>query len=118
MTSDNNHCAYRFALVASVDPNMARTISTTLRGLPLNVQFVAPTELAEARLDSCALIICDGEIPDDLPDFHGALVVLSPSDTIEAYDRGADLVVQRPIVPNVLAARLRSVLRRYFPLDN
>ena len=112
--SDSEHSAYHFALIASNDRNLGRIIATTLRGLPLDVQIVASAELADVVLDNCALIVLDGEIPPQLPGFQGALIVFSPDNTLDSYDRGADLVVHRPIAPNVLAARIRSVLRRYY----
>ena len=41
------------------------------------------------------------------------MVVISPDDPINAYDSGADLVIDKPLRTNVLLAKLRSVLRRY-----
>ncbi len=63
--------------------------------------------------DDFKLLIIDGDITDRLTSDNTALVVISPSNNIAAYDLGADAVIDKPIVANIFLAKVRSILRRY-----
>lgn len=59
------------------------------------------------------ILVLDGDMQFSVDCGLPAVVVISPSDAVDAYDKGADLVVDKPLVANVLMAKIRAVLRRY-----
>lgn len=85
--------------------------------------MLAPTGFEVQTVPDCAerdlqggdyvILLLDGDpkfcVDCGLP----AVVVISPSNPVDAYDKGADLVVDKPLVANVLMAKIRAVLRRY-----
>jgi DNA-binding response OmpR family regulator len=42
-----------------------------------------------------------------------ALAVISPSNAVDAYEYGADIVLTPPLKLTILAAQVRAVMRRY-----
>jgi len=50
---------------------------------------------------------------DDKSSKTVALAVISPSNAVDAYEHGADIVLTPPLKLTILAAQVRAVMRRY-----
>lgn len=101
------------ALVATSDDKLGQLIAAMLTPLGFNVRLINPGGSKSEYINDFALIVVDGDPVYPIDNLAPAIVVISPSDHIAAYDDGADLVVNKPLEANVFLARIRSVLRRY-----
>lgn len=112
MADSINEEKYR-ALVTSGDDQMAPLIAAILNPVGFDVCSVRPECSDTEFLNNFALIIVDGDPVYPIGNLAPAIVVISPSDQIAAYDDGADIVLKKPLEANVFLAHVRSVLRRY-----
>lgn len=101
------------ALVATSDDKLGQLIAAMLTPIGFNVRLVRPGGSKSEHINDFALIVVDGDPVYPIDNLAPAIVVISPSDQVAAYDDGADLVVNKPLEANVFLARIRSVLRRY-----
>lgn len=101
------------ALVSTNDDRLGQLIAAMLTPLGFNVRLIHRGESGGEHLNDFALLILDGDPIYSIGELDPAIVVISPSDQIAAYDEGADLVVNKPLEANIFLARIRSVLRRY-----
>ncbi|MBD5187937.1 MAG: response regulator transcription factor [Bacteroides sp.] len=101
------------ALVATDDHSLPAVLTAMLAPTGIEVQCVDSQSMQPYAESGYTVVMVDGnplgEVGQGLP----AMVVISPDDPINAYDSGADLVIDKPLRTNVLLAKLRSVLRRY-----
>ena len=110
--SDSESKKY-LALVATSDDKLGQLIAAMLTPLGFAVHLILPGDSHEEHINDFALLIVDGDPVYPIDGLEPAIVVISPSDHIAAYDDGADLVVNKPLAANVFLAKIRSVLRRY-----
>lgn len=101
------------AMVATNDDKLGQLIAAMLTPLGFMVRLIHPGDSRGEHINDFALLIVDGDPVYPIGNLEPAIVVISPSDQIAAYDDGADLVVNKPLEANVFLARIRSVLRRY-----
>lgn len=101
------------AMVATNDDKLGQLIAAMLTPLGFNVRLIRPGGSQSEHINDFALLIVDGDPVYPIDNIEPAIVVISPTDQIAAYDDGADLVVNKPLEANVFLARIRSVLRRY-----
>lgn len=114
------------AVVASADRRLSHSLGTALREVGIAVkETMSPAEIP-AEGGMCNLFIIDADTPSQPGPLEllktlrsqastagAALVMLSRSDLVEAYDAGVDLVLSKPVSLTLFLARIRSVLRRY-----
>jgi DNA-binding response OmpR family regulator len=62
--------------------------------------------------DRYSLFACHHD-KDDKQRKAVALAVISPSNAVDAYEYGADIVLTPPLKLTILAAQVRAVMRRY-----
>lgn len=74
---------------------------------------VSQEQAATVEPKDFTLFVLDGDPKINITDIDPAVVVISPTDAVKAYDDGADLVLSRPFATNVFMAKIRAVLRRY-----
>lgn len=102
------------ALLASNDSALSELVSTILLSMGFEVTAVKSRALRSAiGKDDYEVMVIDGDLPGPVVGNGSAVVVISPSDHVTAYDNGADLVIDKPIITNVFSAKLHSVARRY-----
>ena len=101
------------ALVATNDDKLGQLIAAMLTPIGFNVRLIRPGGSDAMHINDFALLVVDGDPVYPIDNLAPAIVVISPSDHIAAYDDGADLVVNKPLEANIFLARIRSVLRRY-----
>lgn len=101
------------ALLATDDNELPRLLTAMLAPAGFNVQTVATRDCRKVDPSEYVIIFCDGNLQFSVSEQAPAVVVISPTDAVAMYDAGADLVVERPLIANVLMAKVRSVLRRY-----
>lgn len=102
------------ALLASDDAEFPTVMRAILLSAGIRMHTVRKNELAyEAERQYYTLIVIDGDLPVAIHADETVVVAVSPADVVMAYDMGADLVINRPMVSNVFLAKVRSVLRRF-----
>lgn len=101
------------ALVATNDKALPELLSAVLASAGFIVQTIPMDEAGTTKPNEFVILVLDGDPKFPFEGLSPAVVVISPSNPVAMYDRGADLVVDKPIVANVLMAKIRAVLRRY-----
>lgn len=101
------------ALVATDDSSLPEVLTAMLAPSGVEVQRVDARSMKPYGHGEYTIVMVDGNPRGEVGQGLPAMIVISPDDPIEAYDCGADLVVDKPLRANVLLAKLRSVLRRY-----
>lgn len=102
------------ALVATNDSSLSHLLRAILASARIDVKVSAVRSLHTAiDEDDFTLLIIDGDITEPFVYGNTALIAISPSNSVAAYDLGADMVIDKPIVANIFLAKVRSVLRRY-----
>lgn len=92
---------------------MARLLDNMLSAAGFLVKTTKRGSSSPESLDDYVLLVLDGDPTRQLDSIAPAVVVISPRDAVASYDKGADMVVNKPLVANIFMARVRSVLRRY-----
>lgn len=101
------------ALLATDDKELPRLLTAMLAPAGFSVQTVAARDCPKVDTREYVIVFYDGDLQKPVSGQNAAVVVISPTDAVAMYDAGADLVVERPFIANVLMAKVRSVLRRY-----
>lgn len=101
------------ALLATNDRSLPQALSALLASNGIELQTVAKCGPEHFESQEYIILMLDGDLTYPVGDGLPALVVIAPSNPIEAYDKGADIVIDKPLRTNVLMAKLRAVLRRY-----
>lgn len=108
-----NRDTNRKALLASDDTTLAMLLPTLLAPAGYEVTAVPFDRCKKSDAKAYDLLIIDGDptlqFDGDLP----AVIAVAPEDVIAAYDKGVDLVVNKPLMARVFMAKVRAVLRRY-----
>jgi len=99
--------------VATDDDALPELLSALLAPNGFDVHPVKPDAAVKVYRDGYAIMVFDGDPQTDFAGGLPAIIVLSPADPVAAYDRGADIVVSKPWVANILMAKIKAVLRRY-----
>ncbi len=101
------------ALLATNDRSLPQALSALLASNGIELQTVDKCGPEHFESQDYIILMLDGDLTYPVGDGLPALVVIAPSNPIEAYDKGADIVIDKPLRANVLMAKLRAVLRRY-----
>lgn len=99
--------------MATDDDALPELLSALLAPSGFDVHRVRPDAAGNVNGDGYVIMVFDGDPQTDFTGELPAIIVLSPSDPVAAYDRGADIVVSKPWVANILMAKIKAVLRRY-----
>lgn len=100
-------------LVATDDAALPELLSALLAPKGFEVHRVRPDEAEKVYRDGYTILMLDGDPQTNFAAGLPAIVVIAPSDPVAAYDRGADIVVNKPWVANILLAKIKAILRRY-----
>ncbi|MCM1309482.1 MAG: hypothetical protein NC301_00465 [Bacteroides sp.] len=107
------HTITRRALLATDDSNLVVLLPTLMAPNGYQVTAVTRGSYRKSDVKDYDLLIIDGDPRVTFGDGLPAVVAVSPSDAVVAYDKGVDLVVNKPLVARVFMAKVRAVLRRY-----
>lgn len=103
----------RRALLSSNDAHLATLLPTILAPTGYEVMAVAGGKYSKADANDYDILIIDGDPQLSFGEGLPAVVSVAPVDAIGAYDKGVDLVVNKPLMAKVFMAKIRAVLRRY-----
>lgn len=113
LTQNTTQTPARRALLATNDKALPKLLSAMLAPAGFSVQSI-PADCSGVPCPSdYVILVLDGDPQIPLEGLMTAVVVIAPSDPVAVYDKGADLVVDKPLVANVFMAKIRAVLRRY-----
>lgn len=113
MNSTTTEPVCKRALLATDDKALPKLLEAVLEPNGFDLQAVSLRGIKNIDPDDYAILVLDGDMQFIIDDGLPIVIVISPSDPIGAYDNGADLVVNKPLVANVLMAKIRAVMRRY-----
>ncbi len=99
--------------MATTDKSLPSLLSALLEPTGFEVQTIPACNAHDVQGKEFVILVLDGDLHFSVDCGLPAVVVISQSDAVDAYDKGADLVVDKPLVANVLMAKIRAVLRRY-----
>ena len=108
-----NTLGYRRALLVSDNIALLGIITAMLFPSGFEVELITMNEARELKPEDFTILIFDGDPSFKFTRFYPGVVVISPSNIAQIYDRGADLVLERPLVTNTFVAKIRAMLRRY-----
>lgn len=103
----------RKALLVTTDRTLPKVILAILQPLGFDIDVCDSGGARSAYSGDYSMIVFDGIPRMELVIGCAMTVIINPEDPVKAYDAGADLVINRPIVANVFLAKIRSALRRY-----
>lgn len=101
------------ALVATNDDKMAHLLHDMLSQVGFIVKTIKRSTSKNETINNYVLLVLDGDPINPIDGINPAVIVISPTDDVAAYDSGADLVLHKPLDANIFIARVRSILRRY-----
>lgn len=104
---------YRRALLVSNNESLPDILSAMLAPVDFDVQPISMDRARNIQPGDYTILIFDGDPDFKFSKFLPAVIVISPSDSALMYDRGADVVIERPLAANILVAKIRAMLRRY-----
>lgn len=103
----------RKALLASNDAHLATLLPTLLAPTGYEVTTVAGGKYSKADANDYDILIIDGDPQLTFGEGLPAVVSVAPIDAIGAYDKGVDIVIDKPLMAKVFMAKIKAVLRRY-----
>lgn len=102
------------ALIVTDDQSLPKLLGAILIPAGFAVKTVAhPALEQEVENDDYTMLVIDGDLPGPMPALESAVVVIAPRNAVDAYDLGADLVIDKPLIANIFLAKVRAVMRRY-----
>lgn len=113
------------ALIATADDGLRQLLASSLRDAEFDVS--EKSRLADIAPDSTdfSLILIDTDfwpaeslrllrkLRQGACGYNTAIIIISHTNSLEAYDAGVDMVLTKPISVPLFMARVRSVMRRY-----
>lgn len=113
MNGATQHIITRRALLASDDASLAILLPALMAPTGYEVTAVARSAYKKSDARNFDLLILDGDPRMTFEAGLPAVVSVAPTDAVTAYDKGVDLVVNKPLMAKVFMAKVRAVLRRY-----
>lgn len=112
-TDEFDTLGYRRAMLVTPNKALPGILTAMLAPVGFEIELISMTEARQLNPEDFTILILDGEPDFEFTRFPPGVVVISPTNAAQMYDRGADVVIERPLAGNILVAKIRAMLRRY-----